>query len=339
MASKDPSCAENVEILHAAVEAFQRREIGYRDILEELPAAIYTIDAEGRITYFNKACVDLSGRVPILGDDQWCVAWKLYTTDGTFVPHANCATVTTLREGRAIHGIEALVERPDGSRIAVKGYPTPIIDSEGQCIGAVNMLVDISEQKRTQERLELLAREIDHRSNNILAVVQSLVRLTKANSIADYREALEGRLTAVARANSLIAEKRWKEVDLRSLLAEELAAFPDRKVTVSGEPIAIRPESAQSFAMIVHELCTNAVKHGALSSESGGLKVSWIIDGCHELMFKWEETGGPPTLEPEVYNTGNRVIDAAVRQLDGRLFREWRREGLSCTLLCDMSKL
>jgi PAS domain S-box-containing protein len=339
MASKRSLEKDNIEILHAAVDAFRKRELGYRDILEELPAAIYTIDSEGRITYYNKACVELSGRTPTLGDDQWCVIWKLYSADGTAVPHAHCATAATLREGRAIHGVEAIAERPDGTRIAVRGYPTPIFDSDGQCVGAVNMLVDVTEQKRSQERLELLAREVDHRSNNILTVVQSLARLTKADTIAEYQEKLAGRLTAVARANSLISEKRWQNVDLQSLLGDELAAFSDRKVTLSGEPIAIRPESAQSFAIIVHELCTNAVKHGALSSESGEISVSWSVDGSRELMFKWAESGGPATREPKQSNTGNRVIDGAVKQLGGRLFREWRSKGLHCTLLCSMSRL
>ena len=338
--TKDRSAASaNIEILHAAVEAFRQREVGYRDILEELPAAIYTTDSSGRLTYFNKACVELSGRTPALGDDQWCVIWKLYTIDGELVPHANCATAAALREARPFHGVEAVAERPDGSRIDVRGYPTPIFDSDGQCIGVVNMLVDISELRRNQERLELLAREVDHRSNNLLTVVQSLIRLTRSDTIAGYQQSLEGRITALARANSLIVEKRWQNVDLKSLLTEELAAFSGRKLRMNGDPIEIRPLSAQSFAMIVHELCTNAVKHGALSSKSGEVSVGWAVDNGQELMFEWEERGGPQTLEPSHQNTGSRVIDAAVRQLGGRLFRDWRPEGLRCTLLCSLSRL
>lgn len=339
MATKCTKGAGNIEILHAAVEAFRKREIGYREILDELPAAIYTTDAEGRITYFNKACVELSGRTPVLGDDQWCVAWKLLTVDGEPIAHANCGTAPALREERPLHGIEAVAERPDGTRIDIKGFPTPIFDSDGQCAGAVNMLVDITEQKRARDRLALLAREVDHRSNNLLTVVQSLVRLTKAATITDYQEALEGRLTSLARANSLIVDKRWENVDLKSLIDEELAAFSDRAFSVSGDPILISPASAQAFAMIVHELCTNAVKHGALSTDTGRVRVNWAVDANQELMVKWEERGGPAACEPTRSNTGNRVIDAAVRQLGGRLFRDWQPDGLRCTFLCSTARL
>ena len=144
---------------------------------------------------------------------------------------------------------------------------------------------------------------------------------------------------ALARANSLISDKRWDAIDLQSLVAEELAPFSDRKIAIRGEPIAVRSGSAQSIAMIVHELCTNAVKHGALSSKSGKVGISWLVDDADELLFTWEESGGPPVQAPVTQNTGNRVIDAVVRQLGGRLFRQWDAEGLRCTLICSIATL
>ena len=330
--------ATKVEVLHAAVEAFRRREISYRDILEDLPAAIYTTDCDGRITYFNRACIDFSGRVPALGDDRWCVSWKLYTTDGKPLPHDGSPMAVALIERRSIRGEEALAERPDGSRIHFAAYPTPILDADGKCIGAINMLIDISEQKKTQERLSLLAREVDHRSNNLLALIQSLVRLTKAATVEEYRSELEGRIAALANANSLIADKRWSDIDLRSLMDQELGAVPDR-IEFDGPDLHLSPSSAQSLAMIVHELCTNAQKYGALSADTGKVRVTWAIDDSDAFMMTWEEVGAPMTIEPDRESTGNAIITAAVRHLKAEFFRDWRPTGLHCTLLCSTANL
>ena len=339
MASEQPADIGNVEILHAAVEAFRKRELGYREILEDLPAAIYTTDADGRITYFNRACIGFAGRTPTLGEDRWCIACKLFTVDGQPLPEGRFPATMALRNGHQVTGLQAIAERPDGSLIRFEHFATPIFDDRGDCLGTVNMLVDITAQSKAQERLELLAREIDHRSNNLLTLVQSLIRLTKAETVIDYQEILQGRVMALARANSLISDKRWDAIDLQSLVHEELAAFSDRKIAIRGEPIAIRTGSAQSIAMIVHELCTNAVKHGALSSKFGKVRISWTVEGGDELVLTWEESGGPPVQAPVVQNTGNRVIDAVVRQLGGTLTRDWDRAGLRCTLSCSIARL
>lgn len=328
----------NVEILHTAVEAFREREIGYREILEDLPAAIYTTDAEGRITYFNRACIEFSGRTPNLGEDQWCVSSKLYTTDGSELPHEECPMAVALKERRNVRGEEIIAERPDGSRIHFASFPTPIFDAAGECVGAVNMLIDITEQKQAQERLSLLAREIDHRSNNLLSLFHSLVRLTKAATVEEYQSELEGRVAALAKAHSLIADKRWSDVDLKTLVEEELGASPER-IDMEGPDLNLSPASAQSIAMVVHELCTNAHKYGALSADSGEVRVAWAIDDSGAFMLTWEEDGGPATSEPVSKNTGNVIITAAVRQLKGQFFREWRAQGLRCTLLCDAANL
>jgi PAS domain S-box-containing protein len=182
----------NVEILHQAVEAFRKREVGYREILDDLPAAIYTTDSEGRITYYNQACVEFSGRTPTLGDDLWCVSWKLYTTEGAPLAHSECPMAVALKESRAVRGAEAVAERPDGTRINFAPFPTPIFDAAGNMAGAVNMLVDITEQKKAQERLSVMAREVDHRANNLLAVMQGLLHLTKADSVEAYKSAHAG---------------------------------------------------------------------------------------------------------------------------------------------------
>lgn len=112
-----------------------------RRILDELPFAIYSTDADGRIVYFNPASIDFAGRLPMLGRDKWCVSWKIFSTTGDFIPHDQCPMAVAIREGRVIRGVSAVAERPNGVRVPFTPYPTPIRDSHGQVIGAFNMLL------------------------------------------------------------------------------------------------------------------------------------------------------------------------------------------------------
>jgi PAS domain S-box-containing protein len=120
---------------------------GFEATLDALPAPIYVTDPEGRVTYFNEACVAFAGRRPTIGEDRWCVTWRLYTEDGTFLPHDQCPMAVAVRERRPVRGVEAIAERPDGTRLHFQPFPTPIFDEAGNFTGAVNMLVDISDRK------------------------------------------------------------------------------------------------------------------------------------------------------------------------------------------------
>jgi PAS domain S-box-containing protein len=115
--------------------------------LDELPAPIYTTDAEGRVTYWNQPCVKFAGREPVLGEDRWCVTWQLYTTTGDFLAHEDCPMAQAIRERQPIRDAIAIAERPDGSRVAFRPYPTPLFDGHGNFTGAVNMLIDVSDQQ------------------------------------------------------------------------------------------------------------------------------------------------------------------------------------------------
>ncbi|TGR65499.1 PAS domain S-box protein [bacterium M00.F.Ca.ET.194.01.1.1] len=137
-------------------DRIRENERNLRDLLEALPAAVYTTDADGRITFFNRAAVEMAGRVPALGD-EWCVTWRLFRTDGTFLPHDQCPMAVAIKEDRPIRGEEAIAERPDGTRVPFIPYPTPLHDSEGRLTGAINMLVDISDRKKAEEFAERLA--------------------------------------------------------------------------------------------------------------------------------------------------------------------------------------
>lgn len=134
------------QLLETALNALARGSDGHR-ILDELPAPVYTTDADGRVTYWNRACVEFAGREPKLGQDRWCVTWQLYTTTGEPLSHEDCPMAQAIRERRPVRDAVAIAERPDGSRVAFRPYPTPLMDEHGNFIGAVNMLIDVSDQQ------------------------------------------------------------------------------------------------------------------------------------------------------------------------------------------------
>ena len=120
---------------------------GCHAVLSRLPVPVYTTDAEGAVTYWNRACVEFAGRMPQLGEDKWCVTWRIYTTSGDHLPHDQCPMAQAIREERPIRGAVAIAMRPDGSRRAFTPYPTPLFDADGKLTGAVNMLIDVSEEQ------------------------------------------------------------------------------------------------------------------------------------------------------------------------------------------------
>lgn len=132
--------------------ALLENERRFREVIDALPVAIYTTDAEGRITHANPASVALTGRTPSLGTDRWCISWKLFYADGTPLPHDKCSIAIALTEGVVVHGGEYLVERPDGTRRWFSPFPTPIRDGGGRIVGGINMLMDITERKEADDR-------------------------------------------------------------------------------------------------------------------------------------------------------------------------------------------
>ena len=132
-------------------------DVGFLQIVQNLPVAVYCTDAAGRITFYNDAAASLWGRHPRLGEDWWCGSWRLYWPNGTPMGHDECPMAVTLKTGNAVRGAEAIAERPDGTRYPFLAYPTPLRNANGLLVGAVNMLVEITERKRNEEAAQSLA--------------------------------------------------------------------------------------------------------------------------------------------------------------------------------------
>ena len=167
LARKDPE-----HFLDTAINALSTTR-DWRGVLDELPVPIYATDAQGEVTYWNRACVELAGRQPQLVHDRWCVAWKIYTTAGEPLPHDQCPTAQAIRQAKPIRNVVVIGERPNGSRIAFRPYPTPLFDDRGAVSGAVNMLIDVTAEQsealhEQAERCRRLAGALYSRESNIV---------------------------------------------------------------------------------------------------------------------------------------------------------------------------
>jgi PAS domain S-box-containing protein len=308
----------------------------FRELLDALPAAVYTTDDAGRITYFNEAAVALWGHRPSLGSSEWCGSWKLYWPDGTPLAHANCPMATALKENRAVRGMEAACERPDGTRVPFIPYPTPLHDESGRLVGAVNMLIDITDRKRAEEQQALLVRELHHRVKNTLATVQAIMGSTArtANTVEEFKDAMIGRIGSLAKTHLLLSEE-GATIAFDDILHSELDPFDDGsegRIRLDGPRIEMPSRLAVSLGMAIHELTTNAAKYGALSVYGGKVDVRWTvtIDASRRtLQIDWVESGGPLVSPPKRQGFGSRLLDFVLPgQIQAKSRIDYRPEGL-----------
>src|SRR5476649_51486 len=310
---------DNVVPISAALRSqatLRERERRFRELLDSLPAAVYTTDVEGRITYYNESAAELWGNRPTLGSSEWCGSWKLFWPDGTPLPHDECPMAIALKEDRPVRGLEATAERPDGTRVPFIPYPTPLHDESGKLVGAVNMLVDITERKRAEEQQALLVRELHHRVRNTLATVQAIMGSTarSADTIEEFKNALIGRIGALAKTHRLLTEEVGS-VSFADILHNELDAFDDGsdgRITLNGPIVHLSSQLAVSLGMVVHELTTNAAKYGSLSVVGGKVDVNWsmTIEATRRTLdFDWVESGGPTVTPPMRYGFGSRLLE------------------------------
>ena len=207
-------------------------------------------------------------------------------------------------------------------------------DETGAASRFSGVTTDITERKEAEARQTLLAREVDHRAKNALAVVQAIVRLARQDNIADYVRAVEGRIAALAQTHELLSQARWEGAEILRLILDELAPYhseTNSRVTAIGPMVIIQPETAQSVAMAIHELATNAAKYGSLSCETGRVDVSWTYFE-DMLTISWVESGGPPVSPPETKGFGTKIISSFHGPDRGQVAFDWRPEGLHFTL-------
>jgi PAS domain S-box-containing protein len=241
-----------------------------------------------------------------------------------------------LRRGEKIDHYETIRRRKDGSQLDISLTISPVRNPSGTIIGASKIARDITERKRNQAQIAILAREAEHRAKNVLATVQATVQLTQSDTVEGFKRAIQGRIQALANVHRLFVETRWEGADIHSLVTEELAAYSpeEGRVRISGPRCLLEPATAQAIAVILHELATNAAKYGALSVSNGRVRVEWSGDRGQPLVLRWIETDGPSVKPANHQGFGTRVINDMIRnQLKGELRFDWRAEGLACEII------
>jgi PAS domain S-box-containing protein len=308
-----------------AAEATLRHQASLLDLTHD---TIFVRGMDDVITYWNRGAEELYGWSTEEAVGKVCHQLT-HTTFPAPLEDINAELLRTGRwEGELVHS------KRDGTRVTVSSRWSLQRDEQGMPAMILETNNDITERKQAEERLILLAREVDHRANNLLAVAQAMVRLSKGATVKDLQETIMGRIDALARAHSLIAETGWRGADLERLVERELKPYASgggANTVISGVRTALNGAMAQAMAIALHELATNAAKYGAFSTDAGRVEVKWSRTAEGELLLSWSEHGGP-TVEPPIgRGFGTSLIEqTARRQLRGDVDVHWRPAGLAC---------
>ena len=235
---------------------------------------------------------------------------------------------------------EFRVNRPNGEMRWCIGVAAASFDAD-RVVRVSGVTIDITDRKLAEERQTLLAEEVDHRARNVVAVIQSIMRLTRADKIEDYLGVVDGRIRALSNAHKLLSRSRWEGADLGTLVEEEFAPYRSEdteKVSTEGPAILLQPSTAQTLALALHELATNAAKYGALSVRPGRLSLTWQLQPGG-IVLNWREFGGPHVTQPRSTGYGTRVVHAGIEhQLGGKVSFAWEPDGLQCAMVIPLDE-
>src|SRR3974390_1818921 len=319
-----------VQVLNKAFARVLRREQQLRSLIETALNGVIVVDGKGTISFVNAIAEKLFGysrselvgrNIEVLVPDRFVKAHSALRTS-----YMQSSQTRAMGVGRELYA-----RRKDGSEFPVEVGLNPLHGERRRAILAT--VVDISERKKLAEQQELLFRELHHRTQNLFAVVQSIANRTFPDDIVQKEQFVKA-LHALAGAQTILAGAGWKGARLDQLLRAELDAFTDRAV-ITGCDIVVNPAAAQRFALIAHELATNASKYGALSVPTGNIVVTGEIqrDGAAaRFKLHWLERNGPKVVEPERQGFGSTVLVKAVKAFGAQAQIEYAPDGLRYAL-------
>jgi PAS domain S-box-containing protein len=299
-------------------------------IVESSDDAIISKDLNGTIATWNRGAERIFGYVAeeVIGKPiTILIPPDRYQEETEIIEH--------IRRGERVEPYETVRMRKDGSRTDISLTVSPIRNSAGKVIGASKIARDITERKRSEKQITSLAREAEHRAKNMLATVQATVRLTEADTPKELKRAIEGRIQALANVHALFVQSRWTGAELRNLVAQELSPYcrdGETRARIDGPSLLLEPNTAQTMAVALHELATNAAKYGALSGPNGKILVEWSSAADGRIVLRWTETDGPAVKPPTRKGFGTRVIESMIQQDKGEFRLDWRVEGLTCEI-------
>ena len=320
---------------HAAELALAESEARFRTIADCAPAPVWVTGPNG-VEFANRAYSEFAMRPvgELLGH-----AWIGLVHEDD-IPAILALRTEAWKTGSS-YGWEARFRRSDGEWLWIHANCAPRFDANGEVQGYVGMAVDITESRRaeaelrdSERHLRLMVDELNHRVKNTLAIVQGLAQQSfRGGGVAtEVRASFEGRLAALAAAHDLLTRKKWEGAELRDLVVAAVAAHRDERVAIDGPSLELPPKLAVTLALVLHELCTNAAKYGALSAPAGRVAITWTKSG-EQLSLHWVESGGPPVATPGRRGFGTRMIERALASEAGGMARlDFRPEGVVCEI-------
>jgi PAS domain S-box-containing protein len=296
-------------------------------IVQSAMDAIITIDDEQRIVLFNPAAEKIFGYPvdEVLGRPVTILIPEQYRHHHEEQVRQFFESDVINRKLESENPIFAL--RRNGEQFPIEASISQVIVG-GERVGTI-ILRDITERRMNEESRALLAREVDHRAKNALAVAQALVGLTKADTMEEFAEAVRGRIEALGRAHSLLSKSHWRGAPLDQVIRDELRPYSkDDQLRMTGPKVTCRADAVQSLSLLFHELATNAVKYGSLGCEGGEVAIEWRSEGS-SVTIGWEESGGPSVVAPKRRGFGTRLLNqVSGRQLNAKLEFDWDPAGL-----------
>jgi PAS domain S-box-containing protein len=321
---------DKIETEAALREAQERLAVTYENVL----AGISETDVEGGFTRVNEGFVTITG----YSRDE------LLAKSFADITHPDDVADDIEKYRRQVAGeidhyvIEKRYVRKDGQVIWVEVSSSTVHGADGKFGYGVRMVQNITDRRVAEQHRKLLLAELNHRVKNTLATVQALAAHTARNSQSaeDFRRRFEPRLLALSAAHDRLTKNDWRGADLVDIVTEELRAHgaSDGRVSIDGPSIILLPRVSLTLSMALHELATNALKYGALSSPAGHVDVHWTVERepgspyPTQLRLTWQESGGPRAAKPEREGFGSRLLRVTATELKGELATEWRAEGL-----------
>lgn len=310
-----------------------------RRILDSLGAMVAVTAPDGTVLEVNRTALELIGltAADVLGKPLEKTLWWAHASEGHAQLRSAIAAASTGTESR----FDVRLRLAEGRSMTFDFMLTPLVDDQGRVTHLIPSAIDISARKRAERHQQLLIEELNHRVKNTLATAQSLTTQTlrSSRSPAHFAAAFRGRLAALASAHTLLAQTRWDGALLRDLIRIQLDPYrtPERSnVTIAGDDVSLAPDVALTLGLALHELTTNAAKHGALTSPSGQVEIDTRVrgtDGQRRLVLTWSERGGPAVAARHRTGFGTTMIERGVAyQLDGTAHLEFRPDGLYCRI-------
>ena len=282
-------------------------------IVETSADAIASKDLEGVVRSWNKGAERLFG---------YTAEEKIGRPIMLLIPperrNEESAILECIRRGEPVGPCETVRVRKDGTFVDISLAVSPVKDAEGRIVGASKIARDITERKQAQARQELLTREIHHRTKNLFAIVNAVVSRSFAGkrTVEEAEAALRHRLHSLAQTHVMLLGKEGQGAELGEIVRTEMMPYAGH-VTIDGPAILLNSQATQNFGLALHELATNAAKHGALANHAGQVRITWSaspLNGQSQFRFRWEERGGPPVCEPERRGFGSVVLEQVMAE-------------------------